>query len=187
MDIWAVNTTFSAKHFPTDFFLPCIKTGAALAFYREERAQGNVNEKEGEQSCSSTHIEAGKSAHGQCGAQVGAPIQENHQVIISPSPGSPMLQESSLLWTPERADPPVPRGSLLVQTPSPSLHCSFCWLPGARRAATAQPGCSSAPCLVLVFLEHSADTPELMLHILTAAATVGQPRANPSLGILVLQ
>lgn len=68
MDIWAVNTTFSAKHFPTDFFLPCIKTGAALAFYREERAQGNVNEKEGEQSCSSTHTEAGKSAHGQCGA-----------------------------------------------------------------------------------------------------------------------
>lgn len=41
--------------------------------------------------------------------------------------------------------------------------------------------------LMLVFLEHSADTPELRLHILTAAATVGQPQANPSLGILVLQ
>lgn len=29
MDVWAVNAALSAKHSPTDFFLPCIKTGAA--------------------------------------------------------------------------------------------------------------------------------------------------------------
>lgn len=33
----------------------------------------------------------------------------------------------------------------------------------------------------------SVATPELMLHILTGAHTVGHPQGNPSLGILVLQ
>lgn len=32
MDVWAVNTALSAKHFPTDFFLPCIKIRAAAVF-----------------------------------------------------------------------------------------------------------------------------------------------------------
>lgn len=32
MDVWAVNAALSAKHFPTDFFLPCTKRRAAAVF-----------------------------------------------------------------------------------------------------------------------------------------------------------
>lgn len=56
-------------------------------------------QKEGEQSCSSTHIHTGKSAHVQCGTLVDALIQENHSVIISPTPGSLLLRELISLVT----------------------------------------------------------------------------------------
>lgn len=57
-DVWAVNAALSAKHLPTDYFLPCTELGAAAAaFIQKGGLKAARSGREG-----STHIHAGKSA-----------------------------------------------------------------------------------------------------------------------------
>lgn len=101
-DVWAVNAAVSAKHFPSDSFLPCIKE-LLLPFSRREDSRRCKGREGSRGAALHTHIHC-------------ALTHENYSVPISPRLSG---AQSSLPCTSELLDSPVPKASLTPPLP----HC----------------------------------------------------------------
>ena len=93
--VWAVNAARSAKHFPTDFFLPCIKTAAAAAFLPKGRLGAPCGSRR-EQSRSSARGR-GEASSRSAWHSADALTPGNHSVTISPPSPPQALPFSELV------------------------------------------------------------------------------------------